>query len=343
MLKLRTRYRWDYLVGESYYGSAAEIQQNEFDVGLCVSSWEQRCTAMTAGHMTFDRAGLIVFEQAPEHEGGPGAGVVPKYDAILRKFLEEHSQNGITEVRGDVKDLRGVFGKIAQFIRSTREEKGRPLRLFMDITTCPKYYFLGVLGLCVREALCDRITFHYAEAQYTSEEGDGQYVFTRGPWETVTVPFFAGSEEGDYRFYLPSLGFEGSLALRLISKYEPDRVSLLMPDPGFTTEYTTKAWENNRALREQYCIPDEQIVRAHAADAMEAWKNLGSPQLYRPSETISLLCLGTKPHALALGLKALTNPEIQVLYNVPRRFAPVDHRYNGTSWLYSLQDFSLMP
>lgn len=282
-------------------------------------------------------AGLITFM----HEDGPGHD--PVYDATLRSFIAAHSES-IVEIQGDVNDLPEVSGRIVNLLREAYHAKGSPITVLVDMTCCPKYYLLVILGACIREGLSAKIHFVYSGGTYVKRADEG-FAFTRGEWNPVVVPYFAGLEDPEKtRFFVPALGFEGQLALRFISKYEPDRISLLYPDPGFTSEYTEQAWTSNLALKEQYKVPDEQILRAHAADAVGAWKVLDSASIFRPeSENTTYLCVGTKPHALAQGLKALVDSDSKIVYNRPKGFARRDHRFNGQCWLYTVEDLSLLP
>jgi len=91
-------------------------------------------------------------------------------------------------------------------------------------------------------------------------------------------------------------------------------------------------------------IPDEQIIAARAGDAIEAWRKMAE----RPPDNFSrenscYLCRGTKPHALALGLRALSLGTPTVLYNVPERHKVVDVKPAGHFWRYDIRDLSILP
>ena len=143
--------------------------------------------------------------------------------------------------------------------------------------------------------------------------------FTRGDWATVAIPFLSGIfEAGKNSFYLVSVGFEVEKILRAVSRVDPDRVSLLVADPAVSPEYECRSLEVRADIINEFQIPDSQIVRSHASDAVGTWSKLMETELQREAtENGFYLCCGTKPHALALALTAFVKGHPAVLYNVP--------------------------
>ena len=82
-----------------------------------------------------------------------------------------------------------------------------------------------------------------------------------------------------------------------------------------------------------------QIVRAPAGDAVKAWKQLDDAGLERPTEENTYyLCSGTKPHALALGLRAMVLEYPTVLYNIPDEHKVTKTIPRGRYWRYDITD-----
>jgi hypothetical protein len=279
------------------------------------------------------KAGLLSFWQDEE------PGNRPEYDRRIRSFLHTHSRR-MFDIRGDVGDLEGMGADLIAFLEESYLQYG-PLTALVDITSCPKYYFLLLLGASLGKGLCAQVDFCYAEGLYELRARE-EYVFTRGEWDSVTVPFYPGHFDPEKGlFFLISVGFEGQRALRMVAKYDPDRISIVLPRPGFSEDYTEQAEESSQALIREYRVPDGQVLKVRAGDAIGAWREIDRGGVCRPqAENVAFLCLGTKPHALALGLQALTAPEVSLLYNKPWRFARTDSRFNGNIWLYRIRDLS---
>lgn len=324
-------YRSSFIKAKAYCSNPSKFLNKKYDLALLVSGWEQRCTAITHADIKILNAGLISFEHNLDYL---------KYNTLLINYLKEKS-NSLEVIFGHINDLENVSGKILNFINKVFLKKGRPIKILIDITCCPKYYFLFILAHCFKNSICSEIDFTYAEGIY-SHTHKKKYIFTHGEWNPIVIPGFEGIVDPQKkRFFLVSLGFEGDKALRMISRYEPDRLSVLLSAPGFSKEYTTEALKNTQPLIEEYRIPQQQIIEAHAGNAIQAWKELEISNIERPdTEEITYLCFGTKPHSLGLGLRALLKPEIKIIYNKPERYEIRDVRFNNRFWIYNIVDLS---
>ncbi|MGA8026637.1 MAG: hypothetical protein WB992_05785 [Bryobacteraceae bacterium] len=171
-----------------------------------------------------------------------------------------------------------------------------------------------------------------------------EYPFSIGEWDTLPIPFLEGRRApGRKKYVMVSVGFEGSKTFRVLSREDPDRVSVLFPDPGSEQGYPAIAEEQNKLLIETYNVPPAQIVRANAADAIAVWKELSESALERPeSENTYYLSCGTKAHALGMALRAASLESPCVLYNVPERHNYVPVIPTGRSWLYEIRDLSVL-
>jgi hypothetical protein len=143
--------------------------------------------------------------------------------------------------------------------------------------------------------------------------------------------------------FIVSVGFEGVKTARVLSKEDPDRVSLIYPIPGVRPEYEALSLECNAATAEEYGVRENSILRVHAADAVGVWKALGTRALDCAEEETYYLCCGTKPHALGMALRALCLKFPTVLYNVPETHTFVEVNPNGVFWRFDLRDVSAMP
>lgn len=304
-----------------------------FDLGFVVSGWEERCVTVTQTPLTFREAFMIRFEQDGE------VCFKTPYDSALWEWLSARTGHGACRrLTGSLSDTSLLLGEIHKIIQAAQTRKGRPLKVFLDMTSCPKHVFLDILAFSLADALCSHVCLTYGEGEYHSNRS--KLVFASGDWDSAIVPGYRGMPDPERRrFFLVSLGFEGERSLRMVSRYEPDRVSLLVPFPGFCSDYSRRAVENASLLVDEYRIPDDQVRRAPAADVAAALETLQDPGIYRKgTEEITFLCLGTKPHALAMGLHATQNPETILLYNRPARYELVEATFSGRWWVYTIID-----
>lgn len=330
------------LSGESFKaGSTEALLEKNYDVAIFVSSWEERCLCFAnADDWTAESTILILFTDRDS------AGARDKHDAILKAQVKSHSQH-VEIVTGRSIDIDSVWESIFNHILQVYGKKQRPLKILLDSSTCPRYYALAVVGACMAEGISGMISVTYAEGHYPEQKsgkhGTEEIKFTDGHWRAVAVPYYEGSySPGKKRFYLISIGFEGWKTLRVVSRADPDRVSILFPNPGFKPEYAERTKNDNEDLIKQFCIPTEQIIQAAAGDAIGAWKSLSAASIERQNnENSYFLCCGSKPHSLALGLRALALGHPAVLYNLPQGHSVVPVVSNGVFWRYDLKSLTV--
>lgn len=326
------------LCGESFKATSPEsLLEKNYDIAFFVSSWEERCLCFAKSQEWMaESAVLVLFSDKDK------AGARDKHDAILQEHISKHSKN-VNIVTGSSIDIDLIWESIFSHILTIYEQKKRPLRILLDSSTCPRYYSLAIVAACITEGITENISVTYAEGIYpdqtTGRHGAEEIKLTDGHWKAVAVPYCEGQySPGKNRFYLISVGFEGWKTLRVVSRADPDRVSILLPDPGFKSGYATRTKLDNDDLVKLFCIPDHQMVSAAAGDAIGAWCSLTNASLERKdSENAYFLCCGSKPHSLALGLRALALGYPAVLYNLPEGHSAISVVSNGVYWRYDLK------
>ena len=330
----------NYLHGESFLGeSAKDLIEGEFDVVVMTSSWDRRCASLTSCDSIKAKYSLLLLFDTRDN-----LGLRDKHDLHLKTYLNLICSENPKLVKGRSEDVEVMWGNIFMNILKIRQLVSRPLNILIDLSACPRYYALAMLGGCIRSGIAAQITFFYAEGVYESPKEKLEVIefsFTQGKWKTVPVPFLDGSYVPEKeKFYLVSVGFEGAKTMRVLNKEDPDRVSLLFPDPGTHPGYVEKTEAINRSIIEEFKIPPEQIVRAKAGDAINAWKKLSENNLERENENIHYLCCGTKPHALGQALRAISLGHPSVLYNVPESHTVTSIYPSGQYWRFTISDLS---
>jgi hypothetical protein len=335
-------FRQRYIRGESVMASTQRgLLAGHFDLLLVAPSWDSRCVGIKGcAKLAADDCILLLFS------GRDGAGHRERNEKVLTEYVHASCKR-VVSINGPSLSLEDTWDSLWDAIRRKATAAARPMRIAMDLSTFPRFYSLGVIAGCLRLGYASSISVFYSEGAYTPAPGTTdlpEYPFSVGEWRTVPVPFLEGTRAPSRNKYiLVSVGFEGAKTLRVLSREDPDRISVLFPDPGTRREYPVIAEEQNKFIIELYNVPPEQIVRAHAADAIAAWKSLSLAALERPtSEDSCYLSCGSKPHALGMALRALCTQFPCVLYNVPEKYNDITVMPTGQYWVYDIQDLSIM-
>jgi hypothetical protein len=336
MTSFKSEFRRAFIAGASQRDTSADLAAGSFDVAIYTSSWDARSISITdAKHLKSTLGICILFNTRDK------AGLRDKHDAALNKFSTTTSVRTVT-VTGESCQVNIIWKQIYDFLIQTRIEQRRPLRIFLDMSACPRYYSLGVTAAAFVKNLASTLTLFYAEASYSEDTERGDFAFTGGHWSTVTVPFLSGLiSPGKKTFYLVSAGFEGEKTFRAVSRADPDRVSLVIAKPGYCPAYERRAMESNEHLIQEFVIPKNEIICAPASDAIATWRILDQSALHRERQENSFyMCCGTKPHALALALNAISLGYPAVLYNIPEEHRVHRTAPNGVFWTYTLQNIT---
>lgn len=326
------------------YGKSARISKttgikNNFDLFIFTCGWESRCKEIVkydTESFIIDSAAVISFEQ------GKKKGYLPEYMKEIKNFAKMKVGNSrIITIEEEPNDLDLITDSIRDNILKLQRRLGRPLSIGFDITCCPRYFFLYLLGFCLEYAMASDLSFFYSEGRYG--KSPGEYIHTEGKWRITEISGFENKYDPEGKlFFVVSAGFEGNRYRSLVSRYEPDLVGILLPNPGFSPEYTKKARDECQPMIEEFNIPPERIVSAPAGDAIAAWKALKNPHLNERKDNIIFLTCGPKPHVLAMGLHASVNREnVSVVYPVPEGYTRMEVEATGKSWRYDIRNLAL--
>ena len=148
-----------FISGVSYTGNLIEeMYCDTYDVMVLVSSWDRRSICITGATQLKATKGILVLFDDRDQQG-----LRDNHDQKLLHYCEFSTiQNEI--VVGRSTEVEQIWGKILDSILSEYIRSGRPLSLFIDASTCPRYYTLGILGYCLKSGIAHRVTISYAEA-----------------------------------------------------------------------------------------------------------------------------------------------------------------------------------
>ncbi len=334
---METVFRQSYLKGTSNRLNDVKQLEGKYDLFICASSWDGRCVCVTDSKISVDYAIPIFFSVRDN------MGLRDKYDKLILKYCKRIAARTIP-ISGASINVEMMWNDLHKNILTIMESVHRPLDIIIDISTLPRYYYGAICALGIKTGFAHKITCFYAEANYPPpNQAEQEIAFTGGSWRAIPIPGLLGDyDPRKKRFYLVSIGFEGWKTLRVVSRADPERVSILFPDPGFDMEYPDRTLNNNQELIWQYKVPDTQVVKAHAGDAIGAWKALSINSVERAEEENTYyLCSGTKPHSLAMILRAMALKYPVVLYNRPDEHNVVLIEPNGKYWKYEIKDLTV--
>ena len=326
-----------YLKGESINAqNINSLNFEKFDLAICASSWDARCICINDVRNFEAESGILIL-----FNNRDSIGLRDKHDNLLKAFLNSNCKN-LAIIEEFSTELEKLWNKLFTEIIKAYKKKGSPLKIFLDLSACPRYYFLSIIGECLKYGIVESFHLLYSEGKYLKEQKAKNYNFTDGRWKIVEIPSFEGQcRPGNKKFYFISVGFEGAKTMQVTAHEDPDRISILFPEPGFVEEYVAETWKSNQPLFERYKIPDEQIVRSTASDAIEVWKQLDNASLERPNtENTFYLCCGTKPHAVGFALRAINTKYPKVLYRVPDGHSVTQVEPTNKYWMYIIKDLS---
>ncbi|GEM_PF-4401406 len=311
-----------------------DLSNHEFDMAFCCSSWDERSRDICHLSLKARECVLVKLEFRDPN------GLRDATDAILEAFVDSDKFSKSHVVQQDDGNISDVLILLFELVEKAKACCNKPLKAFVDITGFPRIISLGLITYLLRSDYTRDVLIYYSEAFYGKDSESVQ--FTEGEWATFPVPGCEGIFSPLHKnLVLVSTGFEGKKTLRSVYEREPDRVSLLVPDPGFTPEMTERTRTENERIVEYYKIPEDQIRSAGAADLVEALGQLESGLERFEYENVYYLCCGTKPHSLALAIRSCLHPAVAVLYNQPEsyKFSPAIQR--GSFWLYCVENLAV--
>lgn len=332
------KFRHGFLEANSSSGeSISDLANGEFDYALLSLSWDKRCLCVTnADKLKAQHCNLIIPSLRDQ------SGLMDKHEPLLIDYAKD--VGNYKEIHGDTSDVINMWVQLEKNVFNVYKEVGRPLKVFIDLSTCVRYLALGLISKFMNLGVVKEVSVFYAEGKYPDEiNPEDQYeLFTAGGWDVLTVPGLEGEwDPNKERLYFVSVGFEGSKTLRLISREEPDKVSLLFPDPGVREQYVIRTLERNEALIKRFQISDNCIVRSSAGNAVEGWKRLTNASIEKPEQNnVFYVCCGTKPQSLAFALRAIVLQYPALLYIKPDRHRVLEVDALGVYWRYDIKDMS---
>lgn len=307
-----------------------------WDVVLTAVSWETR-GATTARFLAAQGKTVKVFRFL-----STSSEMSERKDIALRTISDECGNNIEVVELGPSRSSEQNFVTLGNLVEGEYQRKGRPLTVLIDSTCLPKKYLLFLLGACFRKEWAARVAVLYAEGRYAepmkrSALGGGPRGYiSEGDWSSVQVPYLESSSYAPRtRDVVVSLGSEVGMAIPLVERLVPRRRLTLIQITDDESRVPRGRLDNERKyvdiLLQQ---PDATARHYDLNDAVSVARDvLGMCQ-----GATTCVAVGSKPHALALGVAALADDRIEVVCRVPGGYVVADVEATGQVTMYSIED-----
>ena len=201
------------------------LLQGQFDAIVLTPSWDSRCLSITDAPLRSRRpSGSAHYSPTAVHSACATSTTRWSSVGSAKGSRASPRYTGPSENLRDI--WRGIFDPLTDLMR----ERNRPLRVLVDLSTCPRYYAAGLLSSGLQRGVFGDATFFYAEASYSEAENAPRVVepFTSGRWSPVPVPDRMGRLQSHQAPLLSRLGgLRRAKTFTAVNRADPDRVALL--------------------------------------------------------------------------------------------------------------------
>ncbi len=305
--------------------------EGKFNVGIFFSSFESRCSigSQLIDESSCDSSIIVLFTEKDD------LGLRDKHDPELFKYVAACSK--ATPIVIDNFSIRNVEEIIAKILHSIPENSSSDrCKWFIDITTCPKPFFMSILGYFRGMIDSPQFTLFNATAHYEKNiNPPDAFTFTKGFGQYMWVPWLWGNPDPRLPWtYFFLLGFEGNLSYSTFERFEPQFVQALFSYPGYRKNYPQEALKQNKEFLKE---ARPKLLYADAADTVQTWRRIEHAIIKQKTRTnICIVSFGPKPQALAGCLHALTDGNPGVLYLMPKSHKVRDIPRGDYIWKYEV-------
>ena len=253
--------------------------------------------------------------------------------------------------RVSITNFYGVFAELRRVISLAAEALGRPITLSVDASCLPKHYLLFIVGYCFANTLIKEIRLFYAEADYSYEakpsdgsvDGAKTYRVSVGEWTPIVIPYLEGDLVLESRSRIIALlGFEALQARSFIRSYQADQYAAVLASSSSRQRYADLVAKDGVALAHDLDIPENNIYKVEPSSAVEVASLLSSELRSQPMLQDTIICLGTKPHAIGAAFHAIASESATLVCRVPTAYVASSTVPNGRSWLFTIRDQSAL-
>jgi len=338
VVKMVTKYAKKNICGNSH--KVDKINDGKFDIFFYTVGWESRFTEIL-NHLgdSFNSEQNIVCYFKQEGESGYSTEEKSKFIDALNAYIGAE----VESLEFEYSKFEAFDDKINQIINSALKIKKRPLKIGFEISSCPRYYFLSFLGLCISKNYINNLSFFYSEGEYPDINDDDSFFNSFGT-NTKIIPYSGLTEKEGRTVLIFSLGFESNFIIDKIIKCEPSHIIFLCANPGYTRKYEVKVDKEIERIITFCELPDHMytLKYAPAGDTISAWQELEKNIADIEDAHAINYAIGTKPHCIAMTLNGLVNDNIVVKYRIAKKYNKRDVKSNGEYWRYDITNLSVI-
>ncbi|WP_237479944.1 hypothetical protein [Lichenibacterium dinghuense] len=311
-----------------------------YDFALGALSWEQRSiAALKAIKDLTANVYLLRFASSDVEK-------LQKKDEQSKLFREKFDNLSVLHLKRSTEYSHNT-PVIEQFLADKAVAARRPLRLLIDTTCMPKSYLLYLLAISFSRGYTSRIDFIYAEGEYsldvshsllTEDNAERKGIISEGEWISQQVPFLEADLFPSKRDLIVTMGGEVGLSVPFIERYEPRRLHLILISESLVQHPDKLPDSERHALTSILSEPNVQRSDVSLTDVKGVIASVNSFLSSSRSDVTTGVAIGSKPHALALGISALSQSTMEVVCRIPKRYIPLDVRSSGRFSVYEVED-----
>lgn len=314
-----------------------------YDVGIVFNSSESRSLAYAGLFKAKSIAVMILVN----FDGGDNENKRRNWEKNVKE-LEHLSVKTILVRLNSVFDYQKNLDEIATLIIRHRSKTNKT-NVFMDVTGAPLIYSVALTKFLFRLFPVPGVSLLNVSGRY-AERGEQQ--FSEGEQFDIYIPgYFGNPDHSKQLHYVFLLGYDGDRSLNIYRSNLPDKVSVIVPSPGYETGNDRNTISNNRdfLLETGYYLMDDKLPRKYSrnknlylidiSDITAVMRRI--EEIYEEDKDnyeIRLVPLGPKPHAIGAALAAVFNNEISIVYQVPRKYFMSEIPCGDNMWLYDLEE-----
>lgn len=318
----------------------------KYDVFLGALSWETRgVTALTSTAAQLPPIDLIRFSSSI-------SGVSSKKSDMLAAVQAHMPVGQVLEFAASTETSTN-FRLLEEWLKGKYATKNRPLKILVDITCIPKSYILFLVGLSFSRDYVSCFDCIYAAGEYDLAGGADAPVNARGDtllrsarslvslgeWQSLQIPYLTA------RNYIPgsrdlivAMGGEVGLSLPFIDKVEPGRLELIFIRETAPCLERPMIPSERAALAELMNAPNVSRTDIGLFDVAGVAREVVAFARSGPSAGTTAMALGSKPHAVAFAVAALSEAKLEVVTRTPTSYSLMDVKPNGELLLIQLED-----
>jgi hypothetical protein len=287
-----------------------------YDLVFCVLSWESRCLAALPLLKGRGKRVIVIHFQSSNED--------------LEKVKESNLESMRLELGEDLERVLTInssidhiynFVKMYECVEEESVKKRRPLNILFDMTCLAKRYLLYFLGLSFQSEFVGRLDYLYAEGKYEMPAvpvtglDEFRNLVSQGNWELLQIPYFESREftsDTDHDLFV-SVGLEMQAVMEYVERVEPRHIRLYDLSDGDARVQESLLLTERPKINNLLALPNSKHELFELRDVVGMASSIASCT----DRKVTCLAIGSKPHALAMGLAAIANRNIEVSCRVP--------------------------